>query len=122
MTKSNTLADKLFARVEEGKAKFEAAGGKLPDGTYTFTNKEASVVSASLGIVSVLLDGDVQGAFLMLTALNSAGGREASEIASRIAKELLDKQCPAYISDAVDTTWPRSIKPERTFHESVDCT
>lgn len=97
------IINTLIERADAGRTKAKAEGYEPSSGTYTFTNKEAAVVSAALGSVSLLLKGEVTGSMLLLTALKS-GRQEAIGILARIAKDIQNKQCPAYINDAVETT------------------
>jgi hypothetical protein len=101
MTKITGAAERLIAEVDAAKAKAKAEGYEAPDGTYTFTSKEASVVTVALGTMGLLLAGDLKGAILS-SAMLAQHGDEVKDILTKISKELLDKQCPAYITEAVD--------------------
>lgn len=103
MKTSEQLADNLLKRVAVGKAEAEAKDYMLPDATYTLTNKQAVTILGALIVGHAMMKGDLEIALLAASGLAQTGP-EGSAILEKFQNELIARQAPKYIVDAVDAT------------------
>lgn len=98
----------VMDRIKERKAK-EGSG---PDVSYTFTSKEAALIVGGLNLVKGFAASN-------LTLVEAAAGifwlnRDAYEIANKLANQITEASCPAYITEEVEKWKAEQNKANQT--------